>query len=111
MRIDHDDRQSGARQSGGDEGLEASGGLQTDRSRPQRAQPLDQRGQTLRVARNDKTFVPPANMYIQLTFRNVYADNGGVHPARPAQAGYAGGPSDCSGSMERRTKTLAHPRA
>ena len=28
-----------------------------------------------------------------------------------AQVGFAGGPSDCSGSMERRAKTLAHRRA
>ena len=51
-------------------------------------------------------------MHIQLAFRNVDADNG-RRPSYPlfAQAGFAGGPSDCSGSMERLAKTtLGHPR-
>ncbi len=79
-QIDHDDWQASARQSGGDEALEASGCLQPSRSRLKRPKPFDKNGKSLRVAGDNKTFVPAANMHIQLVLRNVDADNGGVHP-------------------------------
>ena len=78
----------------------------------ERTQPLTQSGEALCVPRDDEALVAPANMHIHLAFRNVDADNG-RRPSYPllAQAGFAGGPSDCPGSMERLAKTtLGHPR-
>jgi len=67
--IDHDDRQSGAGQAGGDEGFEGlrspPGPMARGSSERRR---LDQRGQSFGVARDDETLARAANMHIQTDF-------------------------------------------